>query len=120
MLEPIVGAGAGLASFFWFRGGTVSHRLVGVSAADVSPFGADMVLSVVVGAGLGAGTGFGFRVGSGFGFGIGTDLSYLPGYSCWRSSGSSGPPGWVRSACIEASRPTPSVSPSSPLSSPVL
>jgi hypothetical protein len=46
----------------------------------------------------------------GLGFGVGIDLSFLLGYSCWRSSGFSGPPVWVRSACIVCSRPTPSVS----------
>jgi len=122
MLEPVVGAGPGLAGFFWFRGGTFSHRLVGVgvSADVVAPLGADVALGLGVGAGLGAGAGAGagfgfgdgleFGFGFGFGFGVGIDLSCLPGCSCWRSSGFSGPPVWVRSACIEASRPAPSVS----------
>ena len=120
MLEPVVGAGPGLASFFWFRGGTVSHRLVGggVGADVVAPLGADVALGVGVGAdlgaGAGAGAGFGFGDGFGFGFGFGfsvsIDLSCLPGCSCWRSSGFSGPPVRVRSACIEASRPAASVS----------
>jgi len=121
MLEPVVGAGPGLAGFFWFRGGTIAHRLVGVGvSADVAPLGADVALGVGVGAGLGAGAGggagagFGFGDGIGFGFGIGfvvgIDLSCLPGCICWRSSGFSGPPVWVRSACIEASRLAPSVS----------
>jgi len=110
MLEPVVGARAGLAGVFWLCGGTVSHHLVGVGAADVASFGTDVVLGIGVGAGLGSGAHFGIEVGSGIGFGIGTDLSWVAACSCWRSSGSSGPPVWVRSACIEASRPTPSVS----------
>jgi len=108
MLEAVVGDGAGIAGFFWFRGGTVSDRLVGVGAADVAPVGADVVLGVGVGSGLRAGAGIGFGVGFGSGFGIGSDLSSLPGFSCWRSSGFSGPPDWVRCACIAASRPTSS------------
>jgi len=112
MLEPVVGAGARLASFFWYRGGTVSHRLVGVGAgADVvAPFSVDVALRVGVGVGAGSGAGARAGFGFGFGFGVGTDLSCLPGCSCWRSSGFFGSPVCVRSACIEASRPTPSVS----------
>jgi hypothetical protein len=73
MLGPVVQAGAGLASFISFRDGTVSHSLVGVSAADVAPGSANVVHCVGVGAALGAGADFGFGVGFGFGFGIGTD-----------------------------------------------
>jgi len=112
MLEPVVRAGAGLASFFWFRGGTVSHRLVGVGAgADVvAPFGVDVALGVGVVVGAGFGAGAGARFGFGFGFGVGAELSCCPGCSCWSSSGLFGSPVCVRSAGIEASRPTPSVS----------
>jgi hypothetical protein len=120
LLEPVVGAEARLAGFFWFRGGTISHRLVSVSADVIAPFGAAVALSVGVSVGVGAGlcacAGFVFEVGLGFGFyfgfGIGIYWSCLPvciccSCCCWCSSGFSGPPVCVRSACIEASRPTP-------------
>jgi len=124
MLEPVVGATPGLAGMFGFGGGTVSHRLfgVGVGADVIAPVGADVALGVGIAGGLSAGVcagaGFGFAhgfgldlgFGFGFGFGVGIDLSCLPGCCCWRSSSSSGPPVGVRSACIKASRPTPSVS----------
>jgi len=71
MLEPVIGAGAGLAGFIWFRGGIISHHLFSVGAADIAPFHADVVLGVGVGAGLTAGAGFGLGVGFGFGFGFG-------------------------------------------------
>jgi len=95
-LEPVVGAAAGLAGFFWFRGGTVSHSLAGVGTGVVTAIGVDVVLGVGIGAG--------------FGFGFGFGLSCLPGCDCWSSSGFSGPPVCVASGCIEASRPAPSVS----------
>ena len=118
MLQPVVSAGPGLAGIFLFRGGTVSHGLVGVGVgADiVGPLRAEVTLGFGVGAGLGAGAGaefgFGFRFGFwfGFGFGVGIQLSYLPGCRCWCSSGFSGPPGWIRPGCIEAARPLGSVS----------
>jgi len=109
-LEPVVGAGAGLARFFWFHGGTVCHRPVGVGAHVVSVFDADVAHLVGVDAGLAAGAGLGLGDVFGSGFAIGIDLSCLPGCSCGRSSGFSGPPVCVRSACIEPTRPTPSVS----------
>jgi len=110
MLEHVVGAGAELASFVWFRGGSVSHRLVGVGIQVVAPFAADVALGVGVCAGLGAGDGFGFGDSFGFGCGMGMDVSWVPGGRCWRSSGFSGPPVWVRSWFITSFRPTPLVS----------
>ena len=95
-LKAVVGAGAGLASFFWFRGGTVSHRLTGVGSDVVTAIGVDVVLGIGVGAGIG------------FGFGFG--LSCFPGCDCWRSSRSAGRPVCDVSACIEVSRPVPLVS----------
>jgi len=77
MLAPVVGVGAGLASFCWFRGGTVSHCLDGVG-----PFAVDMALGTSVGAGLSAGARFGSVFGFGSGFGIGPDLGSLSGCSC--------------------------------------
>jgi len=76
MLEPVLVAGAGLANFFSFRDGTVSHRLVGVGTDVVTPFGVDVALGVGVGVGLGVGAGAGF--GFGFGFGSSVDLGCLP------------------------------------------
>jgi len=92
MLEPIIRAGAGQAGFIRFREWTVSHRLVGVGANDVGPFGTDVVFSVGVGAGPSAGAGFGLGVRFVFGFGIGIDFSCLPSCSCWRTSGFSRQP----------------------------
>jgi len=63
MLEPVVGAGAGLVSFFWFRGGTISHCLVGVGADVVAPFGVDVALGVGVGVVFGTGLGLGLGLG---------------------------------------------------------
>ena len=108
MLWPVVGAGAGLASFFWFHGGTVSHGLVGVGTDVITHLGIAVALSIVVGVGLGTGAGFSFRLV--FGFGIAIALSCLPGCRGWCFSDCFGPRVWVRSASIEASRPTPSVS----------
>jgi len=106
MLEPVVGAGAGagLANSFWFRGGTVSNRLIGIRPDVVTPFGADVVLGVGVGVGVGVCAGFVLCLGCGF------DLSCLPGCGNWNSSGFLGPAGCGKSACIETSRPTPSLS----------
>jgi len=88
MLDPVVGAGAGLAGYFSVHGGTISHRLVSVSADDVTPFGAKVDLSVGVSVGPGAGAVFGFGNGSGFrfgfGFGTGIDLNCRPGSSSCR------------------------------------
>ena len=98
-LKPAVRAGVRLGSVILFRGGTVSHYLVSVGADVVAPLGADVPLGVSVSIGLGASSEFSF----------GIDLSCIPGCSCWRSSGSSSPPVFVRSACIAASKPTPAV-----------
>jgi len=57
-VEPVVGAGAVLASFVRFRGGTVSHCLVGVGTDVVTAVGVDVVLGV--GDRVGAGAWFGF------------------------------------------------------------
>jgi len=112
MLEPVVGAWAGLVSCFHFRGGTDSHRLDSVGTDVVATLGVKVALGVCVGESFGAGGsfvfGFGFGLGLGFGFGI--DSSCVPGCSCRRSSCLFGRPACVRSACIKASRPTPSVS----------
>jgi len=116
MLEPVVGAGAGWASYIWFCGGTVSHRLVGVSTDVVAPFRVDVALGIGasigagVGAGAGAGAGFGFGIGFVFNFGIAIDLSCRPGGSYWLFSGIFSPPFCIRSASIEAFRATCSVS----------
>jgi hypothetical protein len=76
MLKPVVGAGAGLATFCWFCGRTISHHLVGVDTGAVALFVVDVAVStgVGVGVGLSGGARFGcrFGFGSGFGFGIGT------------------------------------------------
>ena len=76
MLEPVVGSGAGLASFFWFHCGTVSHRLFSLGSDGVN-----VALGAGVGVGVARGAGDRFGFGFGFGFGIGTDLSALPGCS---------------------------------------
>jgi len=104
LLEPVVLAGAGQASFFWFHGGTVSHHVVNVGTDVVTFLGLDEAVAVGVVVGLGAGAGFGI------GFGFGFDLSCQPGCGCWCSSGFFGPSASVKSACIEASRPIPCVS----------
>jgi len=67
-LEPVVWAGAWLADFFWFHGGTVSHRLAGVGTDVVTAIDVDVVLGV----GVGAGFDFCFSFGS----------SCLPGCDC--------------------------------------
>jgi len=105
-LEHVVWAGAGLASFFWLRGGTDSHRLVGVGVGtdDVTAFSIDVVLAVDGVVGVSAGFGFGL------GFSVGFGLRCLPACGCWRSSSSFGPPVCAKSACIKASRPTSLVS----------
>jgi hypothetical protein len=92
MLQPVVGAGPGLAGFFWFHSGTVYHHLIEIVVADVAPSTGDVVFGVGVGAGFCAGSCFRLGLAFGFGFGIRTDLSSLPGCSCWRSSCLSGPP----------------------------
>jgi len=94
-LVPVVGAGPGYASFFWFGAGTVSHCLTAVGIDNVAPFATDVVLAW-----------FGVGVGFCVCFRIGINLSGLPGCSCWRSWGLSSPSVWFRSACIEGSRPT--------------
>jgi hypothetical protein len=50
-------AGTGLATCFWFHGGTVSHRLVGVGTGAVTPFNLNMALVVSRGVGVGLGAG---------------------------------------------------------------
>jgi len=107
MLEPVVGAGAGLPNFSWVRSGTVSHHLVSVGSDVVASVSIHHVLSIGVSVGPRAGARFGF--GFGFGFGVGTNVSCLLGLGCWRSSGYFGSPVCVRSACIKASMLTPSV-----------
>jgi hypothetical protein len=59
---------AGLAGFFLFWGGTVSHRLASVSTDDITAIGLDVILGVSVVAG--------------FGFGFGFGLSCFPGSDC--------------------------------------
>jgi len=73
MLKPAIGAGPGLAAFFWFRGRTVSHRLVdiGIGTDVVAPLGANVALGVRVGAGFGAGASAGAAFGFGDGLGFG-------------------------------------------------
>jgi len=75
ILDPIVRAGAGLACFFWFCGGTVSHCLVHVGAEEIAPFGANVLLSLTVRAGLRSGAGFRCGVLIVFGFGSGIDVA---------------------------------------------
>jgi hypothetical protein len=103
ILEPVVGAGAGLASLVWYHGVTVSHHLVGRHAKVAVPFDVDVALSFHVIGSLWARRGFSF--GSSVGFGIGLHLSYHAGCSGWRYSALHGQLVSVRSAVIQASCP---------------
>lgn len=103
MLEPVVVAGAGLASFVWYHGVTVSHHLVGMHAKVIVPFNVDVALSFYVIGSLWVRRGFSF--GSSVGFGIGLPLSYHPGFSSWRYSALHGLLVSVSSAVIQASCP---------------
>jgi len=49
-LEPVVQALGGPAGFFWFRGGTVSHRLASIGSDDVTTLGVDVGLRIGVSA----------------------------------------------------------------------